>query len=41
MAACTYFIFYLYVVYVVYSENLENYLDVCCVNNILFSDLTL
>jgi hypothetical protein len=39
MVACTYFMLYLYGVYVVYSENLENDLDVCCVNNILFSDL--
>ena len=27
------------VIYVVYPENLENILDICCVNNILFSDL--
>jgi hypothetical protein len=39
MVAYTYFMLYLYGFYVLYSENLENVLDVCCVNNILFSDL--
>jgi hypothetical protein len=38
MVAYTYF-FFIYVVFYLYSENLENVLDVCFVNNILFSDL--
>ena len=39
MVACTYFMSYLYGYFVVYSENFENILEVCCVNNIRFSDL--
>jgi hypothetical protein len=36
---CIYLFYSLFVwFYVVYSENLENVLDVSCVNNILFSD---
>jgi hypothetical protein len=38
MVTYTYFMLYLYGFYVVYSENLENVLDVFCVNN-MFSDL--
>jgi hypothetical protein len=39
MVAYNYFILYLCGFYVVYSEKLENVLDVCCVNNILFPDI--
>ena len=41
MVAYTYFILCLCGYYVIYPENLENVSGICCVNNVLFPDLSI